>query len=752
MDWLLPSIAVDFGFKLAVCLILFMNYFESNEKFILYWAIGWALFALSIFFEFILAYPTFHFSPFTISFIFFLKHASWALMGVVFLKSILVLKNITAHVKMVTLALLAVLSAFLGTFIISDWFWAALPSSFINGFSLIICALYFRRLKPEGPALGNQLIFYGFLLNGLHNLDYPFLRPIEQFAPWGFAICAILTIVFAVGLIMRSGLQVRSHRISALESAKELSALYAVSSIVSRTPEIDKVFDEILKKIADVLNMDTGILYLLDEKKNLLIPRAHFNIPSIMKGRLSRPLKLTEGWTGRVAQSGEMKIVSDATISKDAWPETKKSGLKTFISLPIKTKKKIIGVVEFGSYLPRIFSQDEIHLLSSIANEVAIAIENVKLYNSVKKTAKELGTLHSISLAMTNYLDMDKMLNEILRKVVATLNIEAGVIYIIDHKSHNLILRSHTGLSDEFIESVRMVSLDSGTLTAQVAKTKKPVFVEDISIYPTSKQVVVKKEGLYGYCGIPIRSARDKMVGVLVVTTHKIRKFTDEEVQLLTLIANEIGTAVESGKLYEDLQDVYLRSITALAEVVDAKDHYTYSHSKYVTTYAVKIAREMSLPDKEIEDVRKACQLHDIGKISISDYILNKKKKLNKEEWEEIKKHPLKGASMLEPLTFLKEPDGGGVIELIKQHHERYDGKGYPRGIKGEKIKLGARIMAVADAYHAMISTRPYRKALTQKKAIEELKRCAGTQFDPKVVEAFLKILAKEKKYAETKS
>jgi len=192
-------------------------------------------------------------------------------------------------------------------------------------------------------------------------------------------------------------------------------------------------------------------------------------------------------------------------------------------------------------------------------------------------------------------------------------------------------------------------------------------------------------------------------------------------------------------RLYEDLRSTYMRTIKVLAQAIDARDHYTHSHSENVAKYATIIAFEMKLPTKEIEVIRQACELHDLGKIGIEDNILMKPGSLTDEEWQQIRKHPIIGAQILEPLTFLND-----VIDLIRQHHEHYDGTGYPEGRKGEDIHLGARIINLADAYEAMCSARSYRKIpLTKEAAVEEIKKNSGTQFDPKVVEAFLKVLNK---------
>jgi putative nucleotidyltransferase with HDIG domain len=192
-------------------------------------------------------------------------------------------------------------------------------------------------------------------------------------------------------------------------------------------------------------------------------------------------------------------------------------------------------------------------------------------------------------------------------------------------------------------------------------------------------------------------------------------------------------------RLYEDLRSTYMRTIKVLAQAIDARDHYTHSHSENVAKYATIIALEMGLSAKEVEVIRQACELHDLGKIGVEDSILMKPGALTDEEWLQIRKHPTIGAQILEPLTFLND-----VIDLVRQHHEHYDGGGYPEGRKGEDILLGARIINLADAYEAMCSPRSYRKIpFTKEAAVDEIKKNSGTQFDPKVVEVFLGVLDK---------
>lgn len=228
-----------------------------------------------------------------------------------------------------------------------------------------------------------------------------------------------------------------------------------------------------------------------------------------------------------------------------------------------------------------------------------------------------------------------------------------------------------------------------------------------------------------------------------LMTAHSrlIQSFQEQNVNLQKqniLLAKRIEESTKNlTRLYENLRSTYMRTIKAFAQAIDARDHYTHSHSENVVNYAVAIAQELRLSANDIEMIREACELHDLGKIGVEDVILSKPSTLTEQEWERIKRHPQTAAEILEPLTFL-----GSVVELVRQHHEHYDGSGYPKGLKGEDILLGARIIHLADAYDAMRSPRAYRKIpLLKEEAILEIKKNSGKQFDPKVVDAFLRIV-----------
>lgn len=192
---------------------------------------------------------------------------------------------------------------------------------------------------------------------------------------------------------------------------------------------------------------------------------------------------------------------------------------------------------------------------------------------------------------------------------------------------------------------------------------------------------------------------------------------------------------------YKDLESLFLHLVSALVKTIDAKSSWTKGHSANVAEYAEQIAEGLGFSGDETKNLRLAGLLHDVGKIGTYDYVLDKPSKLTEEEYEVVKKHPALGVKILEGIKQLKD-----IIPFIRYHHERIDGKGYPDGLKGEEIPLGARILHVADSFDSMTSERPYRPPPGIEYAISEFKKYSGSQFDPHVVDAFLRILKKDRK------
>jgi putative nucleotidyltransferase with HDIG domain len=236
-------------------------------------------------------------------------------------------------------------------------------------------------------------------------------------------------------------------------------------------------------------------------------------------------------------------------------------------------------------------------------------------------------------------------------------------------------------------------------------------------------------------------SLKGEGLGILMLGSREgaEKGFRREKREICRTLLAQAGTYLENVRLIENINNMYVSSIYALATALDEKDPYTKNHSDKVTQYAMTITYELGLPLEEQKDIKTAAMLHDIGKIGIPDSILLKPGKLTAEEFAVIRTHPVRGARIIRNIEPLR-----GIIPIVEHHHERWDGRGYCSGLSGENIPLGARVLAIGDSYDAMTSDRTYRSRMPHEQALAELKRCAGAQFDPELVEVFAKTFEPE--------
>jgi len=359
---------------------------------------------------------------------------------------------------------------------------------------------------------------------------------------------------------------------------------------------------------------------------------------------------------------------------------------------------------------------------------------NLQLEGLVAAKTSALSTIFQISKEITSSLQLEEVLSTILGQTGALLNAAACSVLLLDDVNREFFIAGSRGLSQETIHNMR-IGFDE-PIIAWIAANSDTVVVGDIASDERFKKSVFGDYFSGSFIAAPL-IFKNKLIGILAVGGRTDGKqFKSEDSTLVRTIADQASIAIANARLYTELKDVYLQVITTLNSIIELKDNYTKTHSERVTRYAIMVAGVMGMPQSDIETLRLACQLHDLGKIGIHDYILTKPDKLTPEEWEEMRQHPSKGVDILRPLAFLNE-----VIFLVEQHHEWFNGKGYPRGLKCEEIDIRARIMAVCDSFDAMTTRRAYSPALTLEDAASELVRCSGTQFDPNVVSVFLEMI-----------
>jgi len=353
----------------------------------------------------------------------------------------------------------------------------------------------------------------------------------------------------------------------------------------------------------------------------------------------------------------------------------------------------------------------------------------------LSRKVRELTSLSEVTQAITTTLDINEVLNTIIDAISRVMGFQICSIKLIDKKTNRLKVEVHRGLGEEYLEKGD-TPVGEG-ISGLAVKMCKPIVIEDTkkdSRLPADH--VLHKIGISSIISIPLITKRS-VVGAINLYTKNPHKFNEDEKRLLGIFASQAAGAIENARLFESLRESYLNTIQALSMAIDAKDQYTHGHSKRVKDLSSIIGRQMGLTEDQLELLEYAADLHDIGKIGISELIISKEGKLTVEEYDLIKTHPLVGETIIEPVPFLQE-----VKPIIRHHHERWDGYGYPDGLKGEEIPQMSRIILIADAYDAMTSDRPYRKALTHDEAVREIKKHTNAQFDPEVVEAFLQVFS----------
>lgn len=274
---------------------------------------------------------------------------------------------------------------------------------------------------------------------------------------------------------------------------------------------------------------------------------------------------------------------------------------------------------------------------------------------------------------------------------------------------------------------------DAG-LIGRCLRQERPVLANDVLAEPdygvTAETVSVRSELV-----VPLWVSGE-LWGAINLEEDRTGAFDEDDVRLAETVADQVGAALRSAFLYEQLDRAYMGTAEALAAAPEAKDAYTAHHARSIVEHAEAVGRRLGMDAHALRDLRYGAVFHDIGKIAVPEAILNKRGPLTTEEREQIERHTIVGEQILAPVEFL-----AGARRLVRHEHERWDGAGYPDGLAGEAIPLGARIILACDALHAMTSDRPYRAAMTLEAAIAELRAGAGRQFDPEVVDALLEVL-----------
>ena len=387
-----------------------------------------------------------------------------------------------------------------------------------------------------------------------------------------------------------------------------------------------------------------------------------------------------------------------------------------------------------GNYGKRIETEDtdEVGQLAKSFNKITAELET-----KIKELEQSRDLIHDIfrkiGSAISATEGIDQLLMLIVETMVKGIFAESGCIMLLDDKNDVLRVQVPYGLDEKI---AKKISVKTGEGIIGLSAKEKRAIISSFADAPMAINADAAQFYYKTVMAVPLLY-RDDCLGVLVVFNKKeSANFNEDDKVLVSNIASQTAVAIANAELNEDAEKTYIETITALAVAVEAKDPYSRGHLDRVSRLMIEFAKHLDLDDETVDTLKDGAKLHDLGKIGIRDEVLCKKEALTKDEQKELEKHVIIGENIMRPIRRL-EP----LCEMVRHHQEWWDGTGYPDGLKGEKIPLTARILKMVDAYDAMSTDRPYRKALSKELIKKEFKKGSSKEFDPELVEKFLKII-----------
>ncbi len=527
---------------------------------------------------------------------------------------------------------------------------------------------------------------------------------------------------------------------------QEAETLREAGSIITTTMDMTRAIQLILEQLARVVPCDSAsILLLKDGFLEIVGGRGWKDQGAVLGIKFPIP---GDNPNTVVIQERRPHIVNDASHAYAPFNEKPHSHIKSWLGVPLIAQNQVIGMLTVDSAEPGHFTEEHARLVSAFANQAAVAIENTRLLENSQEQVSRLTALRDVDMAIASSLDLRVTLNILLDHALIQLNADAIDILLYNQGLQHLTLIKSAGFRSAGGPSSQIRIGDS--LAGKVTLSRRPLHIYDLkqaSEYPRLEWLA--SEGFVSYVGVPLLG-KGQVKGVLEVFMRSEFSPTPDWMEFLHTLAGQAAIAIDNSQLFDNLQrtnqELYLAYDTTLegwGKALELRDKETQGHTRRVTDMTLKLARRLGVSDSDLTHIRRGVLLHDIGKMGVPDYILNKPGPLNEEERYEMRKHPQYAYDLLYPIAYLRP-----ALDIPYCHHERWDGKGYPRGLSGEEIPLAARIFAVVDVWDALLSERPYRGPWSREETIEYIRKETGKHFDPMVAEVFFDLIEEEEKQA----
>jgi len=524
--------------------------------------------------------------------------------------------------------------------------------------------------------------------------------------------------------------------------ALEQEVVSSIARSLNETLDVEKAFPQLAGGIRKLVAADRVSVALPDEEwKRFTLSVIYDAGDRVMDGQWS-PLEFTAALAD--VEHGNVHITPDLSKEKKSPVEDilDRAGYRSRINIPLMAGDEVLGALNIMSFNINEFTPENLPPLLQIADALAISIANTLSIKQERKLAQEITLLYSLSRRLSSLNTIEEVVNATAEIMTDTLDdlIHTKVILAGNQFQSYVIPRTIVGSYHAWVKDIHAYpaivrALDSETDCSRISR-------DDAELARFEKELIFTRNGRFVWL-FPLTQG-DEALGVLIMERDK-QNCSDSELRRVKSIAELLLMTLHRVLLFHEVEGAYLNAVLALALASDAKDSYTADHSQRLESLAVAVAEEMGLDRQKIENLRFGARLHDIGKIGVPDNILKKPGPLTGEEWKSMREHPEIGERILSPLPRLRE-----AAKIVRHHHERYDGKGYPDQLKGEEIPIGARILTVVDAYGAITDKRVYKSKRSHQEAIAELRKNAGTQFDPEVVTVFLKLFGDSPPYPTT--
>ncbi len=527
-----------------------------------------------------------------------------------------------------------------------------------------------------------------------------------------------------------------------------LGTLYNLSRGLAATDDFNGILELLTRQAAEATHVTFSCVLIVENGD--LVVRGIFPVRALdhdLQLGLREPLaahpvcqRILEEYTPRLIQADSAEAEDCTSFFLGI--------AQTLCIVPLRTREHPLGLLLLGearAVTREPFTEEKIHLARSIGDQASSTLHRALLYEATVSQLDQLQSLHDIDRAISGSVDLRMTLSVILEQTVTQLKVDAAGVLLLNPHTQTLEYAAGRGFHTQAYEHthIRLGESQAGLAALERRIIQLPDFAGSGAVFTPSR--LMTAENVAAYFVIPL-IAKGEVKGVMEIFQHATFNPDPAWLNFFETLAGQAAIAIDSAQLFDNLQRsnvdltiAYDRTIEGWSHALDLRDKETEGHTLRVAELAERLARSAGVAEAELIHIRRGALLHDIGKMGVPDGVLLKPDKLTDEEWVLMRHHPQFAFDMLSPIAYLKP-----ALDIPYCHHEKWDGTGYPRELKGEQIPLAARLFAVVDVWDALLSDRPYRPAWTEEKVIEHIKAGSGTHFDPKAVQLFLKMISED--------